>query len=81
MTIDSVAEIVRFQQFVAEQLNRGTDLSPEEALDLWRAENPRADDMEDDVRAVRAALADMDRGVPLEEFDRAFRRRHGLSAP
>jgi hypothetical protein len=35
----------------------------------------------DAVEAIREALADMDagdHGTPLEEFDREFRRRHGL---
>jgi len=83
MTIDSAAEIVRFQRFITEHLDKGSNFSPEEALDLWRAENPRAEEFDDTVRAVREALADMekgDRGVPLDEFDRAFRQRHGLPA-
>lgn len=43
--------------------------------------NPNPDDFADAVHALRDALADMeagDCGVPLDEFDREFRRRHGL---
>jgi hypothetical protein len=38
----------------------------------------------DDVAAVRESLADMaagDNGVPLDEFDREFRAKHGLPLP
>ena len=82
MSIDPSAELARFQQFIADHLHQGEALSPEEALDLWRAENPIADEFQDTVQALREALADMDEdiGVPLEEFDRAFRGRRGLSS-
>ena len=82
MSIDPSAELARFQQFIADHLHQGDALSPEEALDLWRAENPISDDFQDTVHALRESLADMehDTGVPLEEFDRAFRKRRGLSS-
>lgn len=72
-------ELNRFNHFLTEQINLGATLSPEEALDAWRAENPPEDD--DTVEVLREALAAMkagDRGMPLEEFDRDFRQRHGL---
>jgi hypothetical protein len=45
------------------------------------SDRPIVDAEEDGVLAVREALADVengDTGVPLEEFDREFRRRHGI---
>ena len=81
MSIDPGAELAQFQQYIAARLEKGPALSPEEALDLWRAENPKAEEFVDTVRALREALAEMDagdQGTPLDEFDRAFRRGHGL---
>jgi hypothetical protein len=80
MSIDPTAELARFHEFIASHMAKGNRFSPEEALDLWRAENPSPDDAAETVQALRDALADMDvgdHGVPLEEFDRAFRRTHG----
>ena len=78
------SELTSFHRFIAEHLSEGRgDVSPEEALDLWRTHHPVADADDDVVLAVREALADMengDAGVPLEEFDREFRRRHGLGS-
>jgi hypothetical protein len=51
---------------------------------MWRAEHPVSDDDGvDDVTAAKAALAEMaagDVGVPLEEFDRQFRKEFGIDA-
>lgn len=83
MSIDPNAELVRFGQFIAAHVARGQTLSPEEALDLWRLENPNDQGFEDSAQAITQALADMDagdEGVSIEEFDRAFRQRHGLPA-
>ena len=85
MSIESSAEIVRFQSFISEHVGRGENLSPEEALDLWRAANPHPGEAAATVAALGEACSpDMqsgDGGVPLEEFDRAFRLRHGLVTP
>ena len=81
MSVDPTAELAQFQQFIVDHLQKGDTLSQEEALDLWRLRHPNPDDLADSVLALREALADLDspdRGVPLEEFDREFRRRHGL---
>ncbi|MBI4606151.1 MAG: hypothetical protein HY721_29645 [Planctomycetes bacterium] len=76
------AELIRFHRFISDRLGQGAgDLSPEEALDLWRAENPSPDEHAEAVAALREAIADMkagDSGQPLEEFDREFRERRGL---
>lgn len=77
-SIDS--DLSSFHRFISEHLSVcGGDLSPEEALDLWRMQQP--DD--DAIAAVQEALQDMeegDEGIPLDQFDRDFRQRHGLKA-
>lgn len=58
---------------------------PTDSLDTlyaeWRASNPSPELLEIDVRAVRAALRDMEAGQigrPVEEFMADFRQRNGL---
>ncbi len=75
-------ELSNFHAFLSRKLASGaTQLSPEEALDLWRVEHPDADDYSGNVAALREALADMeagDQGLPLDQFDRKFRQRHSI---
>jgi hypothetical protein len=82
MSTDANYELQSFHQFIGEQLNTGeVPLSPEEALDAWRMQHPSPEQYEEDVEALREALADMeagDTGRPWEEFDREFRKRHNL---
>lgn len=77
------SELGGFHRFIGEKLtNAGTGLSPEEALELWRAEHPSPDEFAESVAAIREALADMeagDSGTPFEEFDRQFRQKHGIA--
>jgi hypothetical protein len=83
MSINTNSELARFNQFVSEKIGGGnTDLSPEEALDLWRTENPSDEELAETVRALAEALREMhagDAGLSLEDFDRNFRERNGLS--
>lgn len=81
MSLSSESELARFQLFVADYVaGHNEDLSPEEALDLWRARNPLSDDATSTTSALRDALDDLaagDRGVLLEEFDEQFQSRNG----
>ena len=81
---DLSVELKEFHDFVGRKLAAGDAvLSPEEALDQWRDAHPSSDVFVKDVAAVQEALDDMaagDVGLPLDEFDRQFRQRHGLSA-
>lgn len=82
MSTNLQMELAEFQEFIAEHVRAGTVMSPEEALDVWRAENPDEALRAENVKAVKAALRDMengDRGVPFEEFDREFRQTHQIS--
>jgi hypothetical protein len=86
-TISSMAtrqdnELARFHDFVGQQLAGGGKLSPEEALDLWRAAHPQSEEFRESVQAVKDALDDMDAGdtgEPFDEFMRELRRSRGLS--
>ncbi len=65
-----------FHRFVGEQLQNAAavDMSPEKALALWREE-------QETLAAIREGLEDVAAGrtIPLEEFDRNFRQKHGIS--
>jgi hypothetical protein len=78
-----IEELRHFHQFLGDKLNgAGTDWSPEEALDEWRRLHPTAQPLEE-VAAIREALDDVangDRGIPFDEFDCDFRKRHNLPA-
>jgi hypothetical protein len=56
-------ELERFHSYLSERLaNGGAELTPEEALDLRRMENPTPEEHAANVAAVREAIADMDAG-------------------
>jgi hypothetical protein len=83
MAISFETDLPEFVEFAQAQLeNRGSQLTPEEVLDLWRAEHPSSDEMAESVAAIQRALNQADRGegVSWEDFDRAFRARHQLPA-
>jgi hypothetical protein len=66
MSVDLDPELARFNRFVAERIGAGNgDMSPEEALDLWRAENPAEDERAETVRALSEALEELQAGDPV----------------
>lgn len=70
-------ELESFHRFLGDWLSRGeTMLSPEECLDLWRAQNPGEPDRDTEADAIEEAIEDMkggDAGQPLREFLAEFR--------
>jgi hypothetical protein len=84
MNVQSSTELAAFYEFVGGKVNNGeTMLTPEEVLDQWRLEHPEPGLTAEEIADIEEALADMangDRGIPFEEFDRDFRARHGLPA-
>lgn len=72
------SELHEFTVFLNEKVRSGNaDMSPEQALDLWREQHP----CEEDDRELLEAVARFEAGVPAkphEQFDREFRARHGL---
>ena len=77
-------ELRDFHRFLTDKLSGAkADWSPEEALDEWRQLHPQTQAFDEDVAAIREALDDMakgDRGIPFDQFDRDFRKRHNLPA-
>jgi len=77
-----IDELRNFHRFLSEKLSDGRiDWSPEEALDEWRRLHPDAHVPDEEVAAIQEALTDMaqgDRGIPFDEFDRDFRKRNLL---
>jgi len=82
MPAQATDELRDFHQFLSKKLsNHAGSCSPEQALDEWRRLHPDQQAAEEDLAAIREALADVaqgDCGVPFAEFDRAFRKRHHL---
>jgi hypothetical protein len=85
MKSEATSELREFHTFLNEKLrNGGAHLSPEEALAEWRKDHPDLEDTEDDLTAIKEALdavANGDKGVPLDEFDREFRRTNNIPGP
>ena len=75
-------ELQSFNQFAEVRLrNAGCRETLDELYAEWRACHPTPKELEENVRAVRAALRDMDEGEtgrPIEEFSAEFRRRNGI---
>jgi hypothetical protein len=75
-------ELASFRDFVAEKAKAGESaISPEEALDEWRAMNPDAEDLEQSAAIVRQALEDMrngDHGRDADEVLDELRKRYNL---
>jgi hypothetical protein len=72
-------ELEAFHHFVGDQIaNSGPALTPEECLDLWRAQNPCEEELRLGVEAIQEAINDMqagDSGQSLEEFLAEFREK------
>ncbi len=82
MSTANKSDLASFQRFIAIRVEAGdSSLTPEEALDLWRAQNPTRQDVEETTAALAEALRDMDagdHGMPLEQFDREFRSQRNI---
>ena len=76
-------ELDAFGRFIVEQIDQGrSDLSPEECLELWRAEHPSPEELNESTAVLKQAIADMeagDRGRPAREVIDDLRRKHNLS--
>jgi len=78
-------ELKNFHRFLSEKLQDDrVDWSPEEAVDEWRRLHPDVQAFAEEVAAIQEALIDQangDQGIPFEDFDRDFRKRHNLPGP
>jgi len=74
-------QLDNFHQFATEKLsNGGADLSWPELFDLWRIENPTADQQAEIYAALDESLADIQNGRhrPADEVVRELRAKHNL---
>lgn len=74
MSIHEASALENFHQFIGEQLrSNGADISPEEAVVLWR-------ERQQTLEAIREGLEDVESGrvKPLDEFLRDFESRHRI---
>jgi hypothetical protein len=75
-------ELDRFHDFAVSVVS---DREPEvtwlQLFELWRVENPSADEHRDNIAAVYEALQAMDAGKmrPFSAFDAEFRTRHNIT--
>ncbi len=75
-------ELERFHRFIAERLaESGNELTPEDCLDIWRANHPSPEELAESVAAIQEGLEQARRGegVPLDDFIRSFRSEKGIS--
>lgn len=75
------SELANFQQFITDHLRADDTLTPEEALDLWRAQYPCPSEFTETVVALNEALAELKAGhagTSFHEFEETFRKKHGL---
>ncbi len=56
------SELHQFNQFVAGKLQHGADLTPEQCLHLWRAENPNSPEYEENIRVIQQSIDEMETG-------------------
>lgn len=73
-----------FHEFAAAQLaNGGVELTFEQLLDMWRIQNPTAEQYAENVAAIEEAIRDMqagERGEPVEDVLRKLRQELNLSS-
>jgi hypothetical protein len=68
------------RQFDDQLTNGGEEMTLDEALIHWEAENQTDQEKEDALKAIEQGFSDIAAGRtrPFEEFDREFRSKHGL---
>ena len=73
-------DLQNFHMFVTQQLADGhRELLPEDAVELWRANNPTAQEMRSSFAALDESIDDLNAGR-LQDFDtvnQQIRQRHG----
>ncbi len=63
MATERANDLRAFRDFLDVKLsNGGSDLTPEECLELWEVENQTEEEREETLEAIRRGLADFDAG-------------------
>jgi len=82
MSLSALKELEAFHRFLSKKLEETGEepLSPEEALDLWRLENPPPQEHAAAVDAIRAGLEDMWAGrvQPARDVLVELQRKHNI---
>jgi hypothetical protein len=74
-------ELQQFYVFAQHRLHEASGETLDDIYAEWRSSNPLADVLDQDVKAVKASLRDLDEGEvgrPVGEFSAEFRRRNGI---
>ena len=73
-------ELDHFHRFSIETLaNGGADLTLEDLVDLWRAENPREEELKESLASLRRGLADAEAGRVYAANEVLDELRQGVS--
>ena len=56
------SELFLFSEFVAGKLRSDSEMTPEQCLQLWRAEYPTSSEYEENVRVIQGAIDEMQDG-------------------
>ena len=79
----TLEELTRFQDFAAKRLaSDESELSMQQLLDLWRIDNPDAEELQESVSSIKEALEDWDqgdRGMPYEDHIRELKAQIGMA--
>lgn len=83
MNSPTIEDLRLFHEFIGRKLEeQGSEtLTPEEALDLWRLENPEPAELAANLEAIREGLADLEAGRvhPAREVLAELRRKYRIS--
>jgi hypothetical protein len=81
MATERANDLRAFRQYIDEQLtNGGAEMTLDEALIHWEAENQTDSEKEETLRAIEQGFSDIAAGRTrsFEDFDREFRLKHRL---
>jgi hypothetical protein len=81
MATERTNDLRAFRQYIDEQLTNGcAEMTLDEALIHWEAENQSDAEKENTLRAIEQGFSDIAAGRTrsFEDFDREFRSKHGM---
>jgi hypothetical protein len=84
MATDNTGDFSGFVKFASAQLQAGTELTPEAAVEQWRAMHPSDVEAEDIEAMVQEAIDDIAAGghcISSEEFESELEREFGFKPP
>lgn len=77
------SELYQFSEFVTGKLESGgSDLTPEQCLELWRLQHPTPSQYAENVRSIQSAIDEMESGnggTPADELHSRLRSKYSSS--